>query len=112
MIVDFDCAYSIFIGKNIKELFCFKNVTYLVLCCFWQWLFKCDNVQYTIVPVSGKEDLVRAYHEHYEQVRTEICTFISIVSSKAIVLNKKCYYFYACSFKRQSLHGHHCIVFF
>jgi len=29
-------------------------------------------VQYTIVPVSGKEDLARAFHEHSEQVMGHI----------------------------------------
>ncbi|XP_074637022.1 cell division control protein 45 homolog isoform X2 [Acropora palmata] len=45
------------------------DVDSLCACKILQWLFKCDNVQYTIVPVSGKEDLVRAYHEHYEQLK-------------------------------------------
>ena len=113
MIVNFDCTYCSFILKNIRELFFFKNVASLFLCCFWQWLFKCDNVQYTIVPVRGKEDLVRAYHEHYEQVRTEICTFILIVASSNThsILNKKCYSFHPCSYKRNSFHDHHCFVF-
>lgn len=45
------------------------DVDSLCACKILQWLFKCDNVQYTIVPVRGKEDLVRAYHEHYEQLK-------------------------------------------
>lgn len=45
------------------------DVDSLCACKILQWLFKCDNVQYTIVPVSGKEDLVRAYHEHFEQLK-------------------------------------------
>jgi hypothetical protein len=33
-----------------------------------QALFQCDHVQYTLVPVSGWQELETAYLEHKEQV--------------------------------------------
>ena len=34
----------------------------------FQYLFQCDHVLYTIVPVSGKEDLERAFVENAQGV--------------------------------------------
>lgn len=34
-----------------------------------QALFHCDQVQYTLVPVTGWQDLGTAFLEHKEQVR-------------------------------------------
>lgn len=35
-----------------------------------QVLFHCDQVQYTLVPVAGWQDLSTAFLEHKEQVRS------------------------------------------
>ena len=35
---------------------------------FFQWLFQRDHVQYTIVPVDGKEDLKASFEEYKDQV--------------------------------------------
>lgn len=41
----------------------------LCACKILQWLFKCDNVEYTLLPITGKEDLVNAYLDHSEQIK-------------------------------------------
>ncbi|KAM7452073.1 DNA replication initiation factorcdc45 [Porites harrisoni] len=61
-------VYDVIINERVLVLVS-MDVDSLCACKILQWLFKCDNVQYTIVPVSGKEDLVRAYHEHSEQLK-------------------------------------------
>ncbi|XP_022797063.1 cell division control protein 45 homolog [Stylophora pistillata] len=61
-------VYDVIINKRVLVLVS-MDLDSLCACKILQWLFKCDNVQYTIVPVSGKEDLVRAYHEHFEQLK-------------------------------------------
>nr|CAB3229254.1 cdc45 protein [Phallusia mammillata] len=43
------------------------DVDALCACKILQSLFRCDNIQYTLVPVSKKSDLVREYEEHKEQ---------------------------------------------
>ncbi len=45
------------------------DVDAICACKILQALFQCDHVQYTVVPVSGRQDLERAYLEHSEQVR-------------------------------------------
>lgn len=60
--------YDVIINKRVLVLVSI-DLDSLCACKILQWLFKCDNVQYTIVPVSGKEDLVKAYHEHSEQLK-------------------------------------------
>ncbi|XP_031550751.1 cell division control protein 45 homolog [Actinia tenebrosa] len=45
------------------------DVDALCSCKILQWLFKCDNIQYTLVPISGKEDLAKAYLEHSDQIK-------------------------------------------
>lgn len=61
-------VYDVVINERVLVLVS-MDVDSLCACKILQWLFKCDNVQYTIVPVSGKEDLARAYHEHSEQLK-------------------------------------------
>lgn len=39
-----------------------------ILFIFYQALFHCDQVQYTLVPVKGWQDLGTAFLEHKEQV--------------------------------------------
>ncbi|KAK2169147.1 hypothetical protein LSH36_12g20040 [Paralvinella palmiformis] len=41
----------------------------LCACKILQYLFQCDHVLYTIVPVTGKQDLERAFVEHSEGVQ-------------------------------------------
>jgi len=48
----------------------------------FQSLFQCDQILYTIVPVSGMEDLERAYMENSEGV----CTIKSDVFASRTVL--------------------------
>lgn len=47
----------------------------------FQYLFQCDQILYTIVPVSGKEDLEKAYVENSEGVRygPEVSSFRTVV---------------------------------
>lgn len=40
-----------------------------------QALFHCDQVQYTLVPVTGWQDLGTAFLEHKEQVMLAFCSF-------------------------------------
>ena len=35
---------------------------------YFQYLFQCDQILYTIVPVTGKEELEKAYVENSEGV--------------------------------------------
>ncbi|KAJ7353918.1 DNA replication initiation factor cdc45 [Desmophyllum pertusum] len=61
-------VYDVIMNERVLVLVS-MDVDSLCACKILQWLFKCDNVQYTIVPVSGKEDLARAFHEHSEQLK-------------------------------------------
>ncbi|XP_046839904.1 cell division control protein 45 homolog [Xenia sp. Carnegie-2017] len=45
------------------------NVDALCACKILQWLLKCDNVEYTLLSIRGKDDLVKAYQHHSEQVK-------------------------------------------
>ncbi|XP_072044064.1 cell division control protein 45 homolog [Amphiura filiformis] len=45
------------------------DVDAICACKILQALFQCDHVQYTVVPVSGRQDLERAYLEHSEQLK-------------------------------------------
>lgn len=48
-------------------LFVASDVDALCACKILQALFQCDHVQYTLVPVSGWQELETAYLEHKEQ---------------------------------------------
>ncbi|XP_021112707.1 cell division control protein 45 homolog isoform X3 [Heterocephalus glaber] len=50
-------------------LFVASDVDALCACKILQALFQCDHVQYTLVPVSGWQELETAYLEHKEQFR-------------------------------------------
>uniref|UniRef100_A0A8C9YV92 CDC45 cell division cycle 45 homolog (S. cerevisiae) n=1 Tax=Sander lucioperca TaxID=283035 RepID=A0A8C9YV92_SANLU len=62
---------------NVKHVLCFQRVALLVAsdidalcaCKILQALFHCDQVQYTLVPVTGWQDLGTAFLEHKEQFR-------------------------------------------
>ena len=34
-----------------------------------QYLFKCDHVLYTLIPITGKKDFHKAYHSNIEGVK-------------------------------------------
>ena len=46
------------------------DVDALCACKILQALFKADNVQHTLIPVSGKAELQAAFTDHADQVRT------------------------------------------
>lgn len=50
-------------------LFVASDVDALCACKILQALFQCDHVQYTLVPVSGWQELETAFLEHKEQFR-------------------------------------------
>ncbi|XP_038618917.1 cell division control protein 45 homolog isoform X1 [Tachyglossus aculeatus] len=55
-------------GQRVLLLVAF-DVDALCACKILQALFQCDHVQYTLVPVSGWQDLETAFLEHKEQFR-------------------------------------------
>ncbi|XP_047417247.1 cell division control protein 45 homolog isoform X1 [Sciurus carolinensis] len=55
-------------GKRVL-LFVASDVDALCACKILQALFHCDHVQYTLVPVSGWQELETAFLEHKEQFR-------------------------------------------
>lgn len=50
-------------------LFVASDVDALCACKILQALFQCDHVQYTLIPVSGWQELETAFLEHKEQFR-------------------------------------------
>ncbi|XP_017656067.1 cell division control protein 45 homolog isoform X2 [Nannospalax galili] len=50
-------------------LFVASDVDALCACKILQALFQCDHVQYTLIPVSGWQELETAYLEHKEQIK-------------------------------------------
>uniref|UniRef100_F6UIT3 Uncharacterized protein n=1 Tax=Ciona intestinalis TaxID=7719 RepID=F6UIT3_CIOIN len=46
-----------------------QDVDGLCACKILQSLFKCDHVQYTLVPVENKQDLVTEFDSHKEQYK-------------------------------------------
>ncbi|KAF6277708.1 cell division cycle 45 [Rhinolophus ferrumequinum] len=50
-------------------LFVASDVDSLCACKILQALFQCDHVQYTLVPVSGWQELETAFLEHKEQIK-------------------------------------------
>lgn len=48
----------------------------------FQALFQCDHVQYTLVPVSGWQELETAFLEHKDQVKK----IIIIIKKKSLQL--------------------------
>ncbi|XP_070572365.1 cell division control protein 45 homolog [Ptychodera flava] len=45
------------------------DVDAICACRILQSLFQCDHVQYTLVPVTGRQDLEKAFLEHSEQIK-------------------------------------------
>nr|XP_015843436.1 cell division control protein 45 homolog isoform X2 [Peromyscus maniculatus bairdii] len=56
-------------GEMRVLLFVASDVDALCACKILQALFQCDHVQYTLVPVSGWQELETAFLEHKEQFR-------------------------------------------
>ena len=52
-------------------LLAYPDVDSLCACKILQALFKADDVQHTVVPVSGKADLQAAFTSHADQVPEE-----------------------------------------
>uniref|UniRef100_A0A8C4IPP3 Cell division cycle 45 n=1 Tax=Dicentrarchus labrax TaxID=13489 RepID=A0A8C4IPP3_DICLA len=63
--------------RCVRTVLCFQRVALLVAadidalcaCKILQALFHCDQVQYTLVPVTGWQDLGTAFLEHKEQIK-------------------------------------------
>ncbi|XP_069476156.1 cell division control protein 45 homolog [Ambystoma mexicanum] len=60
--------YDVIVGQRVS-LFVASDVDALCACKILQALFQCDHVQYTLVPVSGWQELETAFLEHKEQFR-------------------------------------------
>lgn len=60
--------YDVILKQRILVLVT-MNVDALCACKILQWLFKCDNVEYTLLPINGKDDLRNAYLDHAEQFK-------------------------------------------
>ena len=58
----------------------------LVLHTLFQALFHCDQVQYTLVPVTGWQDLGTAFLEHKEQVMKALNKY-KILTSYCITIS-------------------------
>ncbi|XP_078524076.1 cell division control protein 45 homolog isoform X1 [Lissotriton helveticus] len=60
--------YDVIVSQRVS-LFVASDVDSLCACKILQALFQCDHVQYTLVPVSGWQELETAFLEHKEQYR-------------------------------------------
>ncbi|XP_048852588.1 cell division control protein 45 homolog [Brienomyrus brachyistius] len=60
--------YDVVVNQRVA-LFVSSDVDALCACKILQALFHCDHVQYTLVPVTGWQDLGTAFLEHKEQFR-------------------------------------------
>ncbi|XP_014678174.1 PREDICTED: cell division control protein 45 homolog, partial [Priapulus caudatus] len=62
--------YARYRAPNLRVLVLVSfNVDALCACKIIQALFQCDHIPYSIVPVQGQEDLLRAFAEHKEQIK-------------------------------------------
>lgn len=65
-------ANEMFLNETFHSIFTQRCSAFFVpsvcLCFSIQALFHCDQVQYTLVPVTGWQDLGTAFMEHKEQV--------------------------------------------
>lgn len=61
--------YSNIKNKCTLQRACIYLLQLLIFFFSFQALFHCDQVQYTLVPVSGWQDLGTAFLEHKEQVQ-------------------------------------------
>ncbi|XP_067084141.1 cell division control protein 45 homolog [Osmerus mordax] len=60
--------YDVVVNQRVALLVA-SDIDALCACKILQALFQCDQVQYTLVPVSGWQDLGTAFMEHKEQFR-------------------------------------------
>lgn len=60
--------YDVILNQRVLVLVAF-DVDAICACKILQSLFQCDQILYTIVPVTGQEDLERAYVENSEGIR-------------------------------------------
>uniref|UniRef100_A0A3B3QVL9 CDC45 cell division cycle 45 homolog (S. cerevisiae) n=1 Tax=Paramormyrops kingsleyae TaxID=1676925 RepID=A0A3B3QVL9_9TELE len=60
--------YDVVVNQRVA-LFVSSDVDALCACKILQALFHCDHVQYTLVPVTGWQDLGTAFLEHKEQIK-------------------------------------------
>ncbi|VDI05941.1 cell division control protein 45, partial [Mytilus galloprovincialis] len=74
--------YDEILHQRVLVLVAF-DVDALCACKILQYLFQCDQILYTIVPVTGKEELEKAYVENSEGVKHVI--FINCGASVDVV---------------------------
>ncbi|XP_071392970.1 cell division control protein 45 homolog, partial [Centroberyx affinis] len=60
--------YEVVVNQRVALLVA-SDIDALCACKILQALFHCDQVQYTLVPVTGWQDLGTAFLEHKEQFR-------------------------------------------
>ncbi|XP_051006641.1 cell division control protein 45 homolog [Acomys russatus] len=73
-VTDFRKEFYELVHNQRVLLFVASDVDALCACKILQALFQCDHVQYTLVPVSGWQELETAFLEHKEQ----FCYFVLI----------------------------------
>ncbi|XP_018497585.1 cell division control protein 45 homolog [Galendromus occidentalis] len=60
--------YDVLVNQRVLVL-CGADVDALVSCKILQYLFQCDNILYTLVPVTRKQDITEALEKHGETGR-------------------------------------------
>ncbi|KDR16293.1 cell division control protein 45 homolog [Zootermopsis nevadensis] len=60
--------YNVLIGKRILLLVNY-DIDAICTCKILQYLFRCDSIIYTLVPVQGITDLQNAYEENCEEIK-------------------------------------------
>ncbi|XP_071448319.1 cell division control protein 45 homolog [Hetaerina americana] len=60
--------YNVIIGERLLLLVNF-DIDSICACKILQYLFRCDNVVYTLVPIQGIKDLKNAYNENRSEVK-------------------------------------------
>uniref|UniRef100_A0A8I6AN42 Cell division cycle 45 n=1 Tax=Rattus norvegicus TaxID=10116 RepID=A0A8I6AN42_RAT len=68
-VTDFRKEFYELVHNQRVLLFVASDVDALCACKILQALFQCDHVQYTLVPVSGWQELETAFLEHKEQIK-------------------------------------------
>nr|XP_058897134.1 cell division control protein 45 homolog isoform X3 [Kogia breviceps] len=68
-VLDFRKEFYEVVQSQRVLLFVASDVDALCACKILQALFQCDHVQYTLVPVSGWQELETAFLEHKEQIK-------------------------------------------
>ncbi|XP_054283737.1 cell division control protein 45 homolog isoform X1 [Macrosteles quadrilineatus] len=60
--------YKKIIGKKVL-VFANCDIDAACSCKILQWLFQCDSIVYSLVPVQGIQDMITAYEEHASEVK-------------------------------------------